>query len=213
MNSSRKENTRDASFDYCFNYFHRFYEDNKIQEIAAEDNLEKSCLQLGFYLASWGMYRGSSKILNFSVKKYENLITEISNNKNKVYWEIDVDNYKENSENLINCYKLIKNSFGKEINPSDTLITKIMLGIFGSVPAFDTYFKAGMKHVDITIGKFNKKALEKIYEFYLENQEHFKKFNIQTIDFITGKNIPIIYTKAKLIDMAAFQEGLNQKKK
>jgi hypothetical protein len=51
---------RYASFDYCFNYFRSFREQDRTADIAAPQNLQMSCLQLGFYLASWGMLRGSS---------------------------------------------------------------------------------------------------------------------------------------------------------
>lgn len=51
-NESQEKNHRYTSFDYCYNYFHPT--NNSKQDI------EKSCLVLGFYLASWGMFRGSS---------------------------------------------------------------------------------------------------------------------------------------------------------
>jgi len=34
-------------------------------------------------------------------------------------------------------------ALGEKNNPSDTLITKTMLGIFGNVPAFGHYFNKG----------------------------------------------------------------------
>jgi hypothetical protein len=37
-----------------------------------------SCLQIGFYLASWGMMRGSSFLLEKSVRNFSNLIIAIS---------------------------------------------------------------------------------------------------------------------------------------
>ncbi|MGB5988764.1 MAG: hypothetical protein WBG43_03365 [Marinifilaceae bacterium] len=38
------------SYDYCYNYF----ASHKGQALL--DGMEKSCLVLGFYLASWGIY-------------------------------------------------------------------------------------------------------------------------------------------------------------
>ena len=58
--TDRDPNSRDASFDFCFNYFQSFRDRRDIAAIAAPERLEVSCLQLGFYLASWGMYRGST---------------------------------------------------------------------------------------------------------------------------------------------------------
>ena len=48
---------RHVSYDFCYNYFQSFKNKEEIK-----DNMELSCLQLGFYLASWGLYRGSNQI-------------------------------------------------------------------------------------------------------------------------------------------------------
>ena len=47
----RPEN-RYASFDYCYRYFRCSTSDQLLAD------MEKSCLTVGFYLASWGMFRG-----------------------------------------------------------------------------------------------------------------------------------------------------------
>ena len=69
---------RYASFDYCFNYFRSFRERDRTADIAAPRNLQMSCLQLGFYLASWGMLRGSSTLLRKSARHYEPVIDVIA---------------------------------------------------------------------------------------------------------------------------------------
>ena len=62
---------RYASFDYCYNYFHPSNSNDFTEDI------EKSCLAIGFYLASWGMFRGSSFLLDqfFKIICYESHIT------------------------------------------------------------------------------------------------------------------------------------------
>jgi hypothetical protein len=40
----------------------------EISELATPANLQISCLQLGFFLASWGMYRGSTDVFQKSVR-------------------------------------------------------------------------------------------------------------------------------------------------
>jgi len=61
-NNGRKPNERLTSFDYCYNHFYSFYKKDKISELASKENFQTSCLQLGFYLASFGMMRGSTFI-------------------------------------------------------------------------------------------------------------------------------------------------------
>jgi hypothetical protein len=170
--------------------------------LADEKNLQMSCLQLSFYLASWGMLRGSSFLLEKSSRYYKNLIITISKIDPKL-WEIDVDNYnEENIDLLLNCKQQIIEIFGKKNNPSDTLITKIMLGIFANTPAYDQYFIKSLK-----VWSFNKKSLLKIKKFYEENKEVFDLLKIYTFDFLTSQETDVIYTKAKLIDMCGFMDG------
>ena len=61
--TGRKATDRYSSFDYCFNYFQKYREEGAIAKISSASNLELSCLQLCFYLASWGMLRASSVLL------------------------------------------------------------------------------------------------------------------------------------------------------
>ena len=76
---------RYTSFDFCYNYF------IKTDSSLLIDNMEKSCLTLGFYLASWGMFRNSF-LLNKSIKHYQRTNKYIAS-LDKSVWQIDVDNY------------------------------------------------------------------------------------------------------------------------
>src|SRR3989338_7571798 len=91
-NKGRKLDERYASFDFCYNHFYSFYKEKRLSELANEQNIEVSCLHLGFYLASWGMMRGSSFLLEKSVRNYQDSIIVISKLPSKL-WEIDVDSY------------------------------------------------------------------------------------------------------------------------
>ena len=200
----RKPWARYASFDYCFNYFQGFK--NK-KDIANKSNIQNSCLHLAFYLASWGMLRGSSFLLQKSIKFYEPLIKFISEQEES-FWKIDVSNYSEdNIYKILECKDNIKEilSNKEDNNVTDTLITKIMLGIFGSVPAFDSYFKTGSN-----LKTFNKKSLEELKSFYDSNSETIiiEANKIKTFDYNTGKSSPRRYTEAKIIDMIFFMEGI-----
>ena len=58
----RDPGARYASFDYCFNHFQAARESSESRASGDGDSLLLSCLQLGFYLASWGMMRGSGDL-------------------------------------------------------------------------------------------------------------------------------------------------------
>ncbi|BDZ68778.1 hypothetical protein [Methanobacterium ferruginis] len=206
--NDRQANERFASFDYCYDYFYSFYRDDNLTELASEYNIQMSCLQLGFYLASWGMMRNSF-IMKKSVKNFENLIIAFSEMPPKL-WEIDVDTYTErNVEYLMDCKDKIKDAFG-ENKPSDTLITKIMLGVFANVPAFDNNFK----NSTINLKTFNKNSLIALKDFYEKNKTSIDSFKVKTIQFSKGNDIietDILYTKAKLIDMYGFMDGMRNR--
>ena len=198
---------RYASFDYCYNYF------RKTKNL--KEDIEKSCLVLGFYLASWGMFRGSSFLLQKSVKHFVSTIEYISSLEKSV-WEIDVDNYNPDSMKTIkDIYSKIRELLVPDKNAHLTLVTKILLGVFGFVPAFDNFFcDTFRKFSDGEYGfrTLNENSLSFIKSFYEANKSLIDKLSQQTLttDFMTGQKTKINYSKAKIIDMYGFTIGFSQ---
>lgn len=198
---------RYASFDYCYRYFHPSTAHDLLKDI------EKSSLAIGFYLASWGMLRGSSFLLNKSAKHYEPLVAYIAN-LDKAVWSIDVDSYnEENIRTICTIYNEIKRIIIDNGSTHLTLVTKILLGVFGFIPAYDNYF--GNTFRSIFEGKcgfrsVNKKSLDCIRQFYEANKSeidnHSSKIFVK--EFSTGNASNLTYTKSKLIDMYGFTKGL-----
>jgi hypothetical protein len=200
-NDGLQPTERYASFDYCFNYFQSFRERRIIEQIYSPENIQNSCLHLCFYLASWGMLRGSCPLLQKSIKFYIPLIEYLATAPKKL-WEIDVDCYtREDIQLLRDCRKKISYAL-LPCGASDTLATKIMLGVFGNVPAFDSAFKLGIR-----VSNFGTMALEKISAFYQENKDIIDRFRMPTLDFLSGRHTERLYTRAKVIDMVFFIEG------
>lgn len=205
--SEVKPQNRWISFDYCYNYFYQ----NRGQVLV--DDIEKSCLVLGFYLASWGMFRGKSYLSQNSLVIYKPVIECISKLDDS-YWEIDVNNYDEKSiDEIINIYNKIKIKIGIK-KTHLTLVTKILLGVFGFIPAFDTNFCNGFREIhkekkQCGFTRVNKKSLLLIKGFYDSNNELIIDLQnkLFTTDFITGEKTSIKYTKAKIIDMYGFELG------
>ena len=204
-NNSGPDN-RYASFDYCYNHF-RTTED-------LEQDMERSCLLLGFYLASWGMYRGSSELLQRSIRHYVPTIQYI-NRLEKSVWDIDVDKYDDNKCRTI--LKIYDDLIGKIIpygHAHTTLITKTLMGVFGFIPAFDNYFKDTFSIIyfgDCGFTTVNLRALQCIKSFYEANKAEIDRLSSQmfTYDFNTGNKTNIRYPKAKIIDMYGWQRAMN----
>jgi len=196
----RKPDARYASFDYCFNYFQSFREAGDIVALAKPENIQLSCLQLGFYLASWGMLRGSAELLQKSARHLAPVI-EVIAAADAPLWEIDAHCYSEpNIQLLLGAAQMFREAVP---GMSDILVTKIMLGVFGNVPAFDTNFKKGFG-----VSTLGPKALRKVGAFYHDNRTAIDAYRVPTIDFVGGEPTNRNYTRAKVIDMAFFIEGM-----
>lgn len=197
---SRQPDARYASFDYCFNYFQEFRDAGCVADLASSDRRQKSCLQLAFYLASWGMLRGSSELLQRSLRHYLGVIETLAEAPMAI-WDLDVSKYDAAGLDLIFD---VRGAIGRALPEaaSPILATKIMLGVFGCVPAFDTYFKKGLG-----VSGFTRAALTSVHRFYGDNAGVVEEGRVNTYEFDSGEVGPRRYSQAKVIDMIFFTHG------
>lgn len=197
---ARDPTARYTSYDYCFNYFQGRRASGGTASIGDGQRLEISCLHLGFYLASWGMLRGSAELSRKSLRHLAPVIDAIVAAPEEL-WSVDADDYSSSVRDLLLDTGLqIRRAFPE--GASDILVTKIMLGVFGCVPAFDTYFKKGFG-----ASTFGDKALRKVGDFYADHADVIDKHRVPTLSFETGLDTEWRYTRAKVIDMIFFIEG------
>jgi len=204
-NDGRKPESRYSSFDYCFNYFQQFRKNGNIKDIAKNSNLEKSCLHLGFYLASWGMFRGNAKLLQKSLPYFKKPLILISKF-DEIIWDIDVNSYNgENIDLLIRFKNELTQTF--DFNPTATLITKIMLGVFGNTMAYDQFVRKTFEPMGMH--RFTKQSLLRLNAFYLNFQATIddEVCNLKTLTFPENENMKNDYTIAKVLDMIGFANG------
>jgi hypothetical protein len=188
--------------------------------------IEKSCLVLGFYLSSGGMYIGSSFLLQKSLNVLEDMLRHFAYLKKTQpdLWEIDVDKYDDlNIGRIINVYDDFKSYMREQLYREKEedileLITKIFSGVFGFIPAYETNFcdtfRTLAKNESCEFGSLNLESLHTIAKFYKENQYIIDKLSQQTctIDFKTGKETRIHYPKAKIIEIYGFTKKLVKEK-
>lgn len=190
-------NDREYSFDYCYNYFQGFKAGNNVPAIASLGNLEMSCLTLWSYLASWGMLRGSTPLSRRSIRSLVPVIQILANEPLTGTWGIDVDVYNAaNITAILNMDQALRNVLQ---SASWTLTTKIMLGVFGCVPAFDSEFKANFGFPNL-----DRYSLQAIHEFYTSNNNAIDATRLAIKDFMTGLPTDLLCSRAKVIDMVFF---------
>ena len=90
---------------------------------------------------------------------------------------------------------------------STTLITKILMGALGCVPAYDRYFIDGIKDQKVTTGNYNTKSLLGLVDFYEKNYVKLEKARKKL------KVYDLPYPQMKLLDMGFWQIGFDREKK
>jgi len=148
------------SWSICFEEF-------KKARKQSNPNYDLLALHLGFYLASWGMYRGSSFLKALDYRIHYPAVKMMLEKQYDVLFEIDPldkkDEYKRKLFDEKNgIYVRLNKYYGKahaawvawkkendepeeddEIT-TDTLITKILMGVYACIPAYDINFKKGI---------------------------------------------------------------------
>lgn len=185
---------RYSSFDLCYLYF------KKNKGCLTGKKLQQSCLQLWAFLGSWGMITRGNALQKLSYASLKELITLINNNPQ--YYKVDINN-KDYVATVLCLYYQIKQILKLNQKSQKTLITKIILGVYGICPAFDSYFCECFK--SSTLGDLTKNDLDKVVSFYSNNRniiDNCRK-NINVLNF-DGSKSNLLYTEAKLIDMIGF---------
>ncbi|RXR19347.1 hypothetical protein EQG63_07865 [Flavobacterium amnicola] len=196
---------RYESWKHCYQAF----------EDVSNDN-DYLALHLGFYLASWGMYRGSTGLLQKDYKIHVGAIEIIKTYHKDLRCKVDFEVSKDSIDKIIKLkndlfhhynqfnYQTKRNTFEKK-PPTDTLLSKIILGTLGCSPAFDRYFNDGVKLKNISATKFEYRSLEFLFDFIQTNESKIKELQSYYL-----KEMDIYYPTFKIVDMFFWNEGFKK---
>lgn len=199
---------RARSFDHCWNYFQR-------TPLPTED-MEKSCHILGFYLASWGMYRGSTYLFrSTSAAHLQPVIEYIEDNQERLRG-LDLSDYgEEGRDSVIDSFRGIREALHLPDGTSYLILTtKVIVGTVGFLPAFDRYFVDGIRSLygrarQPSFSQVDIKSLTALFDIYTANKGPIDALAAKTVtnDFTTGEPTTVNATRAKVLDMYGFQRG------
>lgn len=202
------ENGRYRSWEHCYSHFIKA---RGSQEI----DYDYLSLQLAFYLASWGMYRGSSFLLQKDYKVHIPVVKELLSEKYDVLAGIKCVSFREksNQQLLLDINSFLGQYYDKirrEVKEQElknqlsfTLITKILMGTLGCVPAYDRYFIAGIKNQKVATGNYNLKSIMQLVDFYEKNSARLEPVR----EKMKVEGMP--YPQMKMIDMGFWQVGFD----
>ena len=190
---------RYKSWEHCFDFFqHKF----------KQKNWDLASLMLAFYLASWGMYRGSSFLLQYTYTIHSEPLKIIFSQRYRILRQKKILQGTEISLlfQLINelrdfylkKHHNIRPSIISKDQVSETLISKILMGVLGNIPAYDRFVKAGLKKSKIS-HHMSQTSYNQLVNFY---HRHYKEIEILT------KKYPY-YPPMKLLDMYFLTLGQN----
>ena len=203
------ENGRSRSWEHCY----RVFRDARTDPSPDYDYLS---LHLAFYLASWGMYRGSSFLLQRDYKVHTPIVEEILKPEYDCLFGLACTDLRNSDvqTQLNKLYASIADDFhpireevaGREVpSPvSPVLITKILMGTLGCVPAYDRFFGIGAKYLGLEKDTYQEKSLRELVDFYEAHNDRLEEARrgMRTED--------LTYPQMKLLDMGFWQIGFEK---
>jgi hypothetical protein len=199
------EHHRYRSWEYCYAYFRRA----RLSGLARDR--DHAALQLAFYLASWGMYRGSSFLLQHAYTIHCEVIDVMARTRFDRLWDADFgasdtdDQFMPQVRELVGGLKKAYKPFvlaPGSAQPTDTLITKVILGTFGCLPACDRYFIDGFKSEGFKYSRLNDNFVGRVLRFCREHLDDLRREQA-SIEQSGGIRYPLM----KLVDMYFWQIG------
>ena len=205
----RDENGRSRSWEHCY----RVFRDARTDPSPDCDYLS---LHLAFYLASWGMYRGSSFLLQKDYKVLVPIVEEVLKPEYDCLFGLACTDLRESEvqDSLEKLNKYIAKHFepirdevaGRKVpsSVSPVLITKILMGTLGCVPAYDRFFVDGIKTYKVTTQEYSPKSVLKLVDFYEAHNDRLEEARrgMRTED--------LTYPQMKLLDMGFWQVGFER---
>ncbi|MCE9507528.1 MAG: hypothetical protein K8R48_04330 [Alphaproteobacteria bacterium] len=167
---------RSLSWEHCYKFFQGNPRDHDL-----------ACLHLAFYLASWGMYRGSSFLLQKDYLIHREAVKEILDQKYAKLRDISIADFSSDKGDEItkalfellnrvkSCYNDAKTKRGGPANVTDTLATKILMGTLGCIPAYDRYFTIGLKKHNLKSSPLNGYNFSAMMDFCSKYQKEFEQ--------------------------------------
>lgn len=205
----RDENGRSRSWEHCY----RVFRDARTDPSPDCDYLS---LHLAFYLASWGMYRGSCFLLQKDYKVLVPIVDKVLKPEYDCLFGIACEGLRdpEVQKRLTTVYDSIAEHFrpirkevaGREVSTpvSPVLITKILMGTLGCVPAYDRFFQDGAKYLGLEHNSYKESSLLELADIYEEHNDRLEEARrgMRTED--------LIYPQMKLLDMGFWQIGFDK---
>ena len=199
---SSDQNHRYLSWEHCHRAFLEKRYSSNLQDI------DILCLNLAWYLASWGMLRNSF-LMQKDYRIHTEVVKLILQPQWEELWDIPPEKLAQEkyAKQIINLGNAISDNYTLVTGEvaTDTLLTKILLGTLGCTPAYDRYFKKALTFTEVSTQAFTVRSLMALGHMYIQYQTEFARLQ----QYCSER---IYYPAAKVIDMCLFEFGLQLEK-
>lgn len=198
---------RYRSWEHCYGYF----QSTGPSGLAADR--DHAALQLAFYLASWGMYRGSTFLLQHDYTVHLGVVDVISKERfsNLWYQDIGAEGVEAPHEAIMDLIGEIRGVYrpfapgGTSTQPTDTLISKVILGTLACLPACDRYFVDGFKLKGLKFARLDEAFLHDVHSFCEMHLDALRREQHRI-----SRDSTVTYPLIKLVDMYFWQIGFEK---
>jgi hypothetical protein len=200
------EHHRYRSWEHCYRFFQR------VKQTGLAKHRDEAALQLGFYLASWGMYRGKAPLLQCAYTVHRPAVDCLADPRWSRLWQSEFGAHADDHVAIVSVVELrqclgatyaqFKSLADKVL--SDTLVSKIMLGTLACSPACDRYFIDGFTRTN-PYSYFNSRFVTRVFEFCRANLDELRHSQARI-----HKSVGMRYPLMKLVDMYFFQVGVDR---
>lgn len=166
---------------------------------------DAAALQLGFYLASWGMYRGSSFLLQRSYTIHVAVVERLTSPELSALWDTDVGTDVSDAAlvpTILFAVDTVREAYAPFGAATDTLVTKVILGTLGCLPAVDRFFVDGFKKSGNKYSYLNGLFVERVISFCSKCGSGLR-VEQDRIERVSGVRYPLM----KLVDMYFWEIG------
>lgn len=166
---------------------------------------DRLSLELGYFLASWGMMRGSSFLKSCDYTVHEGAVALVTEKSAMELRSLGL--VTRTVATVLDLKEALEQHYVRAlpdrnpVNVSHTLSSKILLATLGIVPAYDRFFRAGLRKHGLSLS-FSKVSLNELIAF---EARHRSALDATAIEFEPKIGFRLPYMR--IIDMHFFSEG------
>lgn len=197
---------RFQSWEHCFRLF------QTAPDQPSEDFVDLGALHLAAYMASWGMYRGSGFLLQYAYPVHRQAVRSVLDpafarlRADELGGQGDDDELIELVVRLAEQVRDAYRPFARENGsrpPSDVLVSKVILGTSGAIPALDRFVRSGIQAEGLRGGAIGRPLLRRLAGFARNNLGALRAEQ-NRINTERGIRYPLM----KVVDMYLWQRGI-----